>query len=99
MKKVVRIANAGGYWGDDPDALRRQVTGGDVDYVTMDFLAEITMVILQRQRAQNPKAGFALDFIPQLRGALDAIMRRGTTVIVNAGGINPQGCAAAVADV
>src|SRR5436189_85694 len=97
MKSVVRIANAGGYWGDDPDALLRQVTGGPVDYVTMDFLAEITMVILQRQRQRDPRAGFAYDFVEQLGRALPAIVEHGTTVIVNAGGINPAGCADAVA--
>jgi hypothetical protein len=96
MKSVVRIANASGYWGDDPEALLRQVTGGAVDYVTMDFLAEITMVILQRQRARDPRAGFAYDFVEQLEQALPAIAEHGTTVVVNAGGINPDGCAEAV---
>jgi hypothetical protein len=96
MKPLVRIANASGYWGDDPEALLRQVTGGPVDYVTMDFLAEITMVILQRQRARDPNAGYAYDFIEQLKIALPAIVERGTTVIVNAGGIHPEACAAAV---
>ncbi len=98
MRDRVRIANAGGYWGDDPEALQRQVLGGDIDYVTMDFLAEITMVILQRQRAQNPQAGFAADFVAQLRGVLGAIASKGVTVIVNAGGINPQACADAVGE-
>jgi hypothetical protein len=96
MKSVVRVANAGGYWGDDPEALYRQVTGGRVDYVTMDFLAEITMVILQRQRARDPKTGYALDFVRQLQLALPVVVERGTTVIVNAGGINPGACADAV---
>lgn len=97
MKSVVRIGNASGYWGDDPEALLRQVSGGPLDYVTMDFLAEITMVILQRQRARDPRAGFAYDVIEHLRLALPAIAERGVTVIVNAGGINPAGCAEAVA--
>ncbi len=96
VKSLVRIANASGYWGDDPEALYRQVTGGPVDYVTMDFLAEITMVILQRQRARDPKAGYAHDFIEQLQMALPAVVERGATVIANAGGINPHGCAEAV---
>ena len=96
MKSVVRIGNASGYWGDDPEALLRQVSGGPLDYVTMDFLAEITMVILQRQRARDPKAGFAYDFIEHLKLALPAIAASGVTVIVNAGGINPAGCAEAV---
>jgi hypothetical protein len=99
MKTIVRIANASGYWGDDPEALLRQVTGGPLDYVTMDFLAEITMVILQRQRARDPNAGYAYDFIDQLKLALPAIVERGITIIVNAGGINPRGCADAVAKV
>jgi Acyclic terpene utilisation family protein AtuA len=99
MKPLVRIANASGYWGDDPEALLRQVSGGPIDYVTMDFLAEITMVILQRQRARDPKLGFAYDFVEQLQRALPAIAERGITVIVNAGGINPEGCAEAVAKV
>ena len=85
MKELVRIGNASGYWGDDPEALLRQVTGGPLDYVTMDFLAEITMVILQRQRARDAKAGFAYDFIEHLKLALPAIAERGVTVIVNAG--------------
>ncbi len=97
MKSGLRIANAGGYWGDDPEALYRQVKGGPLDYVTMDFLAEITMVILQRQRARDPNAGFAYDFIEQLKPALPVVADRGVTVIVNAGGINPGACADAVA--
>ncbi len=97
MKPLVRIANASGYWGDDPEALWRQVAGGPLDYVTMDFLAEITMVILQRQRARDSRAGFAYDFIEHLKLALPAIAESGVTVIVNAGGINPGGCAEAVA--
>jgi len=96
MKSLVRIANASGYWGDDPEALLRQVSGGPLDYVTMDYLAEITMVILQRQRARDAKAGFAYDFVEHLKLALPVIAERGVTVIVNAGGINPHGCAAAV---
>lgn len=99
MKSIVRIANAGGYWGDDPEALYRQVTGGPIDYVTMDFLAEITMVILQRQKARSPKAGYAYDFIEQLRTALPAIVDRGVGVIVNAGGIHPAACAEAVEEI
>ncbi len=97
MKPLLRIANASGYWGDDPEALYRQVTGGPVDYVTMDYLAEITMVILQRQRARNPQAGYAYDFIEHLALALPAIAERNVTVIVNAGGVNLEACADAVA--
>lgn len=96
MRASLRIANASGYWGDDPEALYRQVAGGAVDYVTLDYLAEITMVILQRQRARDARRGFAYDFIDHLRRALPLIAERGVTVIANAGGINPAACADAV---
>ncbi len=70
MLTALRVANASGYWGDDPTALARQVQGGieagQIDYVTLDFLAEITMVILQRQRARDPKLGYAYDFVAML---------------------------------
>lgn len=97
MKKLVRIANSSGYWGDDPEALYRQVTGGEIDYVTADYLAEITMVILERQRRANPSRGFAYDFIGHLRRALPEIARRGIRVIANAGGVNVEACREAVA--
>jgi hypothetical protein len=96
MKEIVRIANASGYWGDDPEALFRQVSGGPLDYVTLDYLAEITMVILQKQRARDPQRGFAYDFVEHLRQALPVIADKGITVIANAGGINPGACADAV---
>ena len=96
MKKLVRIANSSGYWGDDPEALYRQVTGGDVDYVTGDYLAEITMVILERQRRANPSRGYAYDFIGHLRRALPEIARRGIRVVVNAGGVNTEACREAI---
>src|SRR6266850_1017750 len=66
MRGPVRVANASGYWGDDPGALAGQVRGGALDYVTLDFLAEITMVILQRQRARDPRLGYAYDFVAML---------------------------------
>ncbi len=94
--KVVRIANSSGYWGDDPEALYRQVTGGEVDYVTGDYLAEITMVILERQRRANPKRGYAYDFIGHLRRALPEIARRGIRIVVNAGGVNTEACREAI---
>ena len=89
MKKIIRVGNAGGYWGDDLDALRRQLTGGPLDYVTMDFLAEITMSILRRQQLKNPALGYARDFVTQLETCLPIIAETGVKVITNAGGINP----------
>ena len=66
-RKTVKVGNAGGYWGDDPGALRRQLELGPLDYVTQDFLAEITMSILQKQRSRNPELGYAADFVDQVR--------------------------------
>ncbi len=90
-KKPLRIGNAGGYWGDDLSALRRQLTGGPLDYVTMDFLAEITMSILHKQRQANPELGYAVDFLEQLRDCLPLLARKRVRLITNAGGINPIG--------
>jgi hypothetical protein len=96
-KNIITIGNAGGYWGDDPGALKRQVEQGRLDYITIDFLAEVTMSILQKQRAQDPSLGYARDFIPILRGVLPQLLKNKTTLITNAGGVNPQGCADAIA--
>ncbi|MEN8006140.1 MAG: acyclic terpene utilization AtuA family protein [Candidatus Krumholzibacteriota bacterium] len=91
MKKKIRIGNAGGYWGDDLDALRRQLLGGPLDYITMDFLAEITMSILRKQQLKNPALGYAGDFLTQLETCLPLIVEKNVKVINNAGGINPVG--------
>lgn len=90
-RRAIRIGNAGGYWGDDPGVLRRQLAGGPLDYVTLDYLAEVTMSILQAQRARNRELGYAGDFLAQMRDCLPLLVERGTTVITNAGGINPLG--------
>ena len=95
--KTLRIANAGGYWGDDPYAMRRQVLGElPIDYVSMDFLAEITMSILQKQFARDPRAGYARDFVTQVDPLLEDIKKRGIRIITNAGGVNPKACAEAL---
>lgn len=94
---TLRIGNAGGYWGDDPFALRRQVTGATpLDYISIDFLAEITMSILQKQYARDPKAGYARDFVTQVEPLLGEILGRRIKIITNAGGVNPLGCAEAL---
>lgn len=95
-KKMIRIGNAGGYWGDDAEALARQVNGGHLDYISMDFLAEITMSIMQKQRSRDPQLGFARDFIPMLKSVLRKVVENNTKIITNAGGINPQSCARAI---
>jgi hypothetical protein len=95
VKRTI-IANCGGFWGDDPSAPRRQVEGGPINYLVMDYLAEVTMAILQKQRARNPAAGYPADFIAHLRDVLPSCVQRGITIITNAGGVNPLGCRAAV---
>jgi hypothetical protein len=98
MRSSVLIANASGYWGDDPEALARQIRGGPVDYVTLDFLAEITMVILQRQRVRDPNLGFAYDFVQMLDPLLPELVERGIRVVANAGGVNVTACGDRIAD-
>jgi acyclic terpene utilization AtuA family protein len=90
------VANCGGFWGDDPAAARRQVEGGPIDYLVMDYLAEVTMAILQKQRARKPDAGFPVDVLVHLRDVLPACVERGVRIITNAGGVNPLGCRAAI---
>lgn len=93
-KKVVRVANGGGYWGDDPYALRRQILGQlKLDYISIDFLSEITMSILEKQRAQDPGKGFAQDFLTQVEPLLEECLARKIKLITNAGGANPAACA------
>lgn len=96
MKERIVIANCGGFWGDDPTAAKRQVEGGPIDYLVMDYLAEVTMAILQKQKAKKPAMGFAADFLTQLRDVLPACIEKGVTVISNAGGVNPHACRDAV---
>lgn len=95
-KDRVVIANCGGFWGDDPTAPRRQVEGGPIDYLTMDYLAEVTMAILQKQRARNAEAGFPADFLAHLRDVLQTCVERDIRIITNAGGVNPFACRTAV---
>lgn len=96
-KEFIRIANAGGYWGDDPYALRRQVYGElKIDYISIDFLAEITMSILQKQKAKDPNAGYARDFIIALEPVLEECLKRKIKIITNAGGVNSKACADAL---
>jgi hypothetical protein len=96
MKSVVRVAAGQGFWGDWLEAPRRQVEGGPVDYLMLDYLAEVTMSILQKQKERDPAAGYARDFIGAVESVLEAITLRGVKVIANAGGVNPRACADAV---
>ncbi|HWL39309.1 MAG TPA: acyclic terpene utilization AtuA family protein [Gemmatimonadaceae bacterium] len=96
MTKVVRVAAGQGFWGDDLDAPRRQVEGGPIDYLMLDYLAEVTMSILQKQKERDSSLGYARDFVGAMESVLPAVIERGVKVIANAGGVNPPACAAAV---
>src|SRR4029079_16390062 len=99
MKQKIRIAAGQGFWGDLPDAPVRQVEGGPIDYLMLDYLAEVTMSIMQKQKARDPNAGYAKDFIPLMKRILPACVERGIRVTANAGGVNVRGCADAVVQV
>ena len=94
----VRIAAGQGFWGDDLEAPVRQVEGGPIDYLILDYLAEVTMSIMQKQRVRDPSAGYARDFVPLMGRIFPTCMERGITVVTNAGGVNPRGCAGALVE-
>ena len=94
--RIVRVASGQGFWGDSLDAPRHQVEGGPVDYLMLDYLAEVTMSILQKQKERDPAMGYARDFLGAIESVLPAITDRGVRVIANAGGVNPDACARAV---
>ncbi len=94
--RVVRVASGQGFWGDWLEAPRRQVEGGQVDYLMLDYLAEVTMSILQKQKERDPKMGYARDFIGAMESVFPAVADRGVKVIANAGGVNPDACADAL---
>jgi acyclic terpene utilization AtuA family protein len=99
MKQKVRIAAGQGFWGDLPDAPVRQVEGGPIDYLMLDYLAEVTMSIMQKQKARDPAAGYARDFVSLMKQILPACIERDIKVVANAGGVNVSGCASAVREV
>jgi hypothetical protein len=96
VKRTVRVAAGQGFWGDWLEAPYRQVTGGPIDYLMMDYLAEVTMSIMQKQRSRDPSRGYATDFVPLMERILPTVVERGIRVTANAGGVNPRACAEAV---
>jgi hypothetical protein len=90
--KTVLIANGQGFWGDSLLGPKRLVSEGPLDYLTLDYLAEVTMSIMQKQRLRNPELGYATDFVSMLKEILPTCKEKGIKVIANAGGVNPQGC-------
>ncbi|HEU4453815.1 MAG TPA: acyclic terpene utilization AtuA family protein [Longimicrobium sp.] len=95
-KERIRIASGQGFWGDQLDAPRQQVEGGQIDYLMLDYLAEVTMSIMQKQRSRSPQYGYARDFVPLMGEILPAVVERTIRVVANAGGVNPAGCRDAV---
>jgi hypothetical protein len=96
---MIRIANGQGFWGDSLEAPVEQVRRGPLDYLTLDYLAEVTMSILQKQRTRDPKLGYARDFVDMIARVLPDLKERRIRVIANAGGINPKACRDAVLEV
>jgi hypothetical protein len=90
---MIRIANGQGFWGDWLEAPVRLIEQGPIDYLALDYLAEITMSILQKQKQDDPKLGYARDFPPLVGRIAGKIRERGVKVIANAGGVNPVACA------
>jgi len=99
MAKPIRIANCSGYFGDRPTAAREMVEGGAIDVLTGDWLAELTMLILARARAKRPGGGYARTFVTQMEEVMGTCLDKGIKVVSNAGGLDPDGCAEAVAEV
>ena len=97
--RTLRIANGQGFWGDSVDAPIRLVEEGPLDYLTLDYLAEVTMSILQKQRRRDPRAGYAVDFVDLIRRILPTLRKKGIRVVANAGGVNADACRAALVEV
>jgi hypothetical protein len=98
MKPVLRVGNASGFYGDRLSAVREMLEGGELDVLTGDYLAELTMLILGRDQLKDPSLGYARTFLTQMRTDLALARQRGVAVVVNAGGLNPAGLAAALRD-
>jgi hypothetical protein len=96
---MIRIANGQGFWGDSLEAPVEQVRRGPLDYLTLDYLAEVTMSILQKQKSRDPKAGYARDFVDMIARVLPDLVERRICVVANAGGVNPAACREAVLEV
>jgi hypothetical protein len=92
----LRIGNASGFYGDRRAAVREMLEGGPLDVLTGDYLAELTMLILGRDRAKDPSRGYARTFLSQMEECLGLAADRGVRIVVNAGGLNPSGLATAL---
>ena len=96
--RPVRIGNCSGFYGDRMSALAEMVTGGPLDVITGDYLAEVTMLVLARTRLKRPGGGYAATFLRQLEPVISEVAARGIRIVVNAGGLDPAGLAVATRD-
>ncbi len=92
LMRTVRVANGQGFWGDNVDAPVELLRGGPIDYLGMDYLAEVTLSIMMRQKLRDPSLGYATDFIDFIRRVLPDLAARNIRVLTNAGGLNPRAC-------
>ncbi|MFW6088821.1 MAG: acyclic terpene utilization AtuA family protein [Gemmatimonadota bacterium] len=90
--RTVRVASGQGFWGDWQEAPKLQVRHGPIDYLMLDYLAEITMSIMEKQRQRDPKAGYARDFVDLALDLAPDLAEKGVRVLTNAGGVNPEAC-------
>jgi len=97
-RDLLRIAGGQGFWGDSLEAPVRQVEDGPIDYLVMDYLAEVTMSIMRKLKDRDPDAGYARDFVTLMHRIFPACIERGIRVVANAGGVNPTGCAEAICE-
>jgi hypothetical protein len=93
---MIRVGNCSGFYGDRLSAMREMLTAGDLDYLTGDYLAELTMLILGRDQMKDPSLGYARTFVRQAEDCLGIALEKGVRIVANAGGLNPAGCAVAV---
>jgi len=99
VREPIRIANCSGFYGDRLAAAREMVEGGPIDVLTGDWLAELTMLILARTRAKHPRGGYARSFVTQMEQVMGTCLDKGIRIVTNAGGLDPDSCAEAVAEV
>lgn len=97
-RDMIRIANGQGFWGDSLLGPVRLVNEGPLDYLTLDYLAEVTMSIMQKLKSRDPNAGYATDFVKMVERVLPQCKEKGVRIIANAGGVNPHACLRAIAE-